>query len=80
MPIDRLRERYDHDNEFRIVVDTLMGIILKLELTPSEVREAAMFACMRVEERFPRPFAIQIGPMSDADISSWLGSMSRRPR
>ena len=71
MPIERVRDRYDHDAEFRIVVDTLMGIILKLEMTPSEVREAAMFACIRVEERFPRPMTFRYMP-GDNDLSMWL--------
>lgn len=44
-----------NDVAFRAVVDGLIATILHLELTPAEVREAAVYACIRVEEmRIPR--------------------------
>jgi hypothetical protein len=51
VPWDRVRERYRNDAAFHAVVDMLQGMILKMELAPSEVREAAMLACVLVEER-----------------------------
>jgi hypothetical protein len=59
-PYDRVRERYQHDQAFAATVDCLQGIVLNLHLTPSELREAAMLACILVEERYPRPTRIRV--------------------
>lgn len=50
-PLSRVEDRYLHDNTFRAVVDTLRAVVERLELTPSEVREAAVFACVLSETR-----------------------------
>jgi hypothetical protein len=55
MPFDRARERYMHDPQFRALVDSLQASALRLELTPSEIREAATFACILIEEWTARP-------------------------
>ena len=47
--------RYYNDPAFRTVVDTMRLIIRSATLTPSEVREAAMTAC--VIEEMHRPAA-----------------------
>lgn len=53
MPFDRVRERYRNDTTFRCLVDSLQAAVLHMQLTPSEVREAAMLACVMIEERCP---------------------------
>lgn len=50
--------RYENDDQFHVVVDTLVGMILRLEMTPSELRECVMFACMRAETLKPPQFSI----------------------
>jgi len=45
--------RYANDPTYRTIVDLLKSMILKLELAPSEVREAAMLACVQVEMSRP---------------------------
>jgi hypothetical protein len=52
---DRVGERYQNDATFHAAVDMLQSLILDLQLSPSEIREAAMFACYRVEMRRPVP-------------------------
>lgn len=49
--LGRMYERYENDATFRSVVDALERLVTEVQLTPSEVREAAMFACIRIEER-----------------------------
>lgn len=87
MPLDRNEERYKHDNEFRAVVDMLQGVILRLQLTPGECRDAAMFAAFLVEMRRPPPgfvrgpggdvqFAVrysatEVGPGTPAMVAAW---------
>lgn len=44
-----LDDRFNNDPVFHQVVMNLQMLIQKLQLTPSEVREAAVFACMRQE-------------------------------
>ncbi|MDF2499322.1 MAG: hypothetical protein K0Q77_36 [Anaerosporomusa subterranea] len=41
--------RYNNDPMFHRVVDTLLSLIIKNELTPIEVREAANYAAYRHE-------------------------------
>jgi hypothetical protein len=56
--MDSMFKRYEHDVTFRTVVDSLMAIVMRLEMTPGELRECAVFACMLVEMRHPKPFRI----------------------
>jgi hypothetical protein len=42
-------ERYLNDPTFKSVVDMLQGLIMQYELTPSEIRLAAMMAAIRAE-------------------------------
>lgn len=48
---DDLRRRYLNDPIFHNMVNVLRGAIRELMLTPSEVREAAVLACVIEEER-----------------------------
>lgn len=59
-PLDRCGERYFNDPMFRAVVTQLEKLIVELEMSSHEIREAAMYACMRVEMRYPK--AVAFGP------------------
>ena len=41
--------RYSHDPAFRQLVDTMHHFIQKAEFTPTEMREAALLACIHYE-------------------------------
>lgn len=41
--------RYQHDPKFKSCVDMMHCLIQRAELTPTEVREAAMLACIHHE-------------------------------
>lgn len=58
---DKARERYLRDPAYHAVVDYMRGIIHHLQLTPGELRECAMLACIIEEERRPAPFHIPTG-------------------
>jgi hypothetical protein len=45
--------RYESDPMFHRVVDMLGALIHEAQLTPSEVREAAVLACIHYEARKP---------------------------
>ena len=47
-------ERFQNDPHFRALVQTMEAAYQALQFTPSEMREAAMFAAVRVEERVVR--------------------------
>jgi hypothetical protein len=47
------REKYENDVDYHNLVDLLESFIEKCELTPSEIREAAMLACIHYEARRP---------------------------
>lgn len=58
MTYERAREAYSNDPMFRALVDTMRHLIGKLEMTPNEVRNAAVFACILHEERIPRRYRV----------------------
>ena len=45
----RAELRYRDDPTYHAIVDMLTATIAKLEMTPVEVREAAIYACIRFE-------------------------------
>jgi len=53
--LNDLKSRYLNDPMFHVVVDHMRTIIRSATLTPSEVREAAMTACVIEEMYNPRP-------------------------
>lgn len=55
-----VEERYHRDPMFRVLVDTLYMQIVQARYTPTEIREAAMLAQIRYEERTIRPMIIPL--------------------
>jgi hypothetical protein len=54
--VDTPEERYRRDPLFRNFVDVIHRMLRDAEMSPSEVREGAMLACIHFEmERPPRP-------------------------
>ena len=49
-------ERYERDVMFHSMVDTMIAAIENLQLTPSEIREAATLAALKYEQRRPSVF------------------------
>ena len=45
------KEKYMNDVQYRVLVDTLLAHIEKCLYTPSEMREAAILACILYEEK-----------------------------
>lgn len=46
-------QKYMYDPEYRMLVDLLENAIYRNQYTPSEIREAAMFACIKYEMNQP---------------------------
>jgi hypothetical protein len=44
------RDKYQSDNQFKALVDTMVGYIRNCDFSPSEMREAAMLASIIYEE------------------------------
>lgn len=55
--------RYMRDPLFHRLVDIMEHEIEVLRLTPTELREAAMLACIKFENRHPRPLVF--GPFRE---------------
>lgn len=53
--LKRLDEQFLKDPMFATLVRTLEHLIYSMELTPFEVRQAAMYAAMRVEQTRVKP-------------------------
>lgn len=45
------RDRYMTDTMFKTMVDTMIGVIHRCQMTPSELREAALLASIIYEEQ-----------------------------
>jgi len=45
------REKYDNDPEYHNIVNLIESFIERAKFTPSELREAAIYACIRYEIR-----------------------------
>jgi hypothetical protein len=45
------KEKYLNDPEYRALVDMMENFIERAQFTPSEMREAAVFACVNYEMR-----------------------------
>lgn len=54
----RLEEKYLNDPTFHMVVDSMYNLIEKCQLTPDEIREAAMFAAIRYSYLHPMTIII----------------------
>lgn len=52
------QERYLSDPQFHILVDVMEKHIRDAEYTPSEIREAAVLACIHYEQMTIRPIFI----------------------
>ena len=50
--------RYRNDAEFRQLVDLLQSFLIRSQFTPSELREACMFAACLYEYTHVRPFVM----------------------
>ncbi len=61
------RERYFRDPLFQQVVDTLYRLIENAQMTPTEIREAAMLAQIKYEEIHPRPI-VSLNPRTEGDV------------
>jgi len=47
-------QRYMHDPSFRALVDLMVEMISNMDFTPSEMRDAAMFACFQHDMKSTR--------------------------
>lgn len=54
-PTRTIRNRYESDPHFRLLVSTLHNEIEYARFTPTEIREATMLAQIMYEERHLRP-------------------------
>ena len=59
--IDRANDAYFHDSTYHALVDVMVGALIKLELTPSEIRQAAVFAAIKCENLSIKPMTIYAG-------------------
>jgi predicted RNA-binding protein associated with RNAse of E/G family len=56
----KIRERYQNDPIFRVMVDSLVNAIEIGQITPTEAREAAMLAQIMYESRHLRPMTFSM--------------------
>lgn len=74
-PVNDVERRYTEDATFRHVVDALHAMVARADLTPSEIRQAAMLACIHYEMRNPAPLMVKadgdIVPMTEEQLWRW---------
>ena len=68
------QEKYERDPEYRRLVDVLENSVCSATFTPSEIREAAIYACIRYEIR-RMPTTMQI-PLEMENSLRYLNEFS----
>ena len=58
MNLQKAREAYRHDPQYHDLVEWLIHQVEALNMTPSEIREAGVFACILLAERRVGPLPI----------------------
>lgn len=61
--------RYQHDLKFKGYVDLMHHLIQRAELTPTEVREAAMLACIHYESYQVRKIYLDRGQFTMSNLT-----------
>lgn len=54
--MESIQDRYNYDPIIKALVDSLEHHIIKLQLTPTEIRECAMLAAIHYEQHTTRRF------------------------
>ncbi len=77
---NEVERRYYDDLAFRHLVDVIESCVNSMQLTPSEVREASMLACLHHEMRRTKPIEISLQTANEVqrnvhDLQSWLDSL-----
>lgn len=72
-----VEDRYVNDVRYRQLVDMLESCIAEMHLTPSEVREAALLACIRFEQH-RKPMEIRVETVKE--LLGWLADVEYRRR
>ena len=67
--IEKLRRMYQNDPHFRAAVDAMRAWIYRMDVTPAEVRGAAMLACIMHEELTVRRYVVPSIP-SEFSVSN----------
>ncbi len=68
-PLRSPRDRYHNDPLFHLLVDTLLHQIIQCNYTPSELREAAVLACILYAEKYDTSRRVYMIPK---EVISWL--------
>ena len=56
--MDTIISRYNNDPAFNLLVKQIEAMIMNAEFTGSEIRQAAMMACINVEAMKLRPYTV----------------------
>ncbi len=58
------REKYENDPHYNALVDSMTSMINQGNFTPSELREAAIYAATRYEMMSVKPLQLDDGPQA----------------
>jgi len=70
--MNSVERRYREDPVYNKFVDMMVMMLEQLRLSPSEMREAAVLACIIFEQRHPRTNFIM--PMNHDEVERFLNS------
>lgn len=68
-PLDCPRDKYLRDPAYKALVDMIEHLIHRAEFSPSEIREAAMLACINYEMYTMRSYQIRLPENSAVEIA-----------
>ena len=77
------REKYENDAQYRVLVDLMVTQIETCQYTPSEMREAAVLACILYEQTRLKMIAIPRLPKEITDkldfMDKWVNDICKCP-
>jgi hypothetical protein len=72
------RDKYENDPEYRNLVNLLEGVIHEARFTPSELREACIFACIRYEQHRAPEVSLYENKENEETIQAIQNFINRR--
>ena len=53
-----MNQAYQNDPDIKMLIEVMIGAMVKLQFTPIEMKQAAVYAAIMFENRYPKPMIV----------------------